>query len=89
MEAKLKKTYIEEVKYQTKMLNHLKRWLKNCIIFSSISLILIIFGASVHPILTIIGILFMIISVLGCLIIGLGVKNGQENISKIIDSIED
>lgn len=88
MEAKLKNTYIAEIKYQTRMLNHLKRWLRNCIIFSSISLIFIIFGPSLHPIFTIIGIISMIISVLSCLIIGLGLKNGQNNVSKIIDYIE-
>ena len=32
MEAKLKQSYIEEIKFQTKMLNNLKRWLKVSII---------------------------------------------------------
>ena len=33
MDAKLKNAYIAEVQYQTKMLNHLKKWLRNLIIF--------------------------------------------------------
>ena len=33
-----KQLYINEVEYQIKMLNNLKRWLRNCIIFSSLSL---------------------------------------------------
>lgn len=88
MEAKLRNSYIEEVKYQTKMLNNLKRWLKSFIIFSSISLTIILFGPYVHPLLRIVGIILMIISVLGCVIIGLGIKRGQDNVCKIIDYIE-
>ena len=34
MEAKLKQSYIEEIKFQTKMLNNLKRWLKVSIILT-------------------------------------------------------
>lgn len=88
MEAKLKNSYIEEVKYQTRMLNNLKRWLKSFIIFSSISLTLILFGSSVHPLIRIVGIILMIISVVACMIIGLGIKRGRDNVSKIIDYIE-
>ncbi len=83
-----KQLYINEVKYQIKMLNNLKRWLRNCIIFSSLSLILIISGSSFHPIIKIIGIIFMILSVMNCIIIGLGLKNGKDNIDKIILQIK-
>lgn len=88
MEAKLKNGYIQEAQYQLKMIDHLKRWLRNFIIFSSISLILIIFGPSFHGLIRPIGIALMVISVLACIIIGLGIKNGQKNVSKIIDYIE-
>ncbi len=83
-----KQLYINEVEYQIKMLNNLKRWLRNCIIFSSLSLILIISGSSFHPIIKIIGIIFMILSVMNCIIIGLGLKNGKDNIDKIILQIK-
>lgn len=88
METKLKNNYIEEVKYQMRMLNHLKRWLKTFSIFSSISLILIIFGPSVHFLVRPFAIVMMIISIFACVIIGLGLKNGKDNVSKIIDYIE-
>ncbi|WP_028042848.1 hypothetical protein [Candidatus Stoquefichus massiliensis] len=88
MEAKLKQSYIQEIQYQTHMLNNLQRWLKNFIIFSSISLVLILFGPSVHPVLKIIGIVLMILSVIGCIVIGLGFRNGKENVHKLINMVE-
>lgn len=88
METKLKNNYVKEIKYQMKMLNNLKRWFRTFSIFSSISLILIIFGPSIHFLIRPLGIVFMIISVFICIIIGLGLKNGKDNVSKIIDYIE-
>ena len=41
MQSKMKQAYIGEIQYQTKMLNNLKVWLRNMIMLSSISLILI------------------------------------------------
>lgn len=88
MEAKLKNSYIQEIQYQTHMLNNLQRWLRNFIIFSSISLVLVLFGPSIHPILKIIGIVLMILSIMGCIVIGLGFKNGKDNIHKLIHIVE-
>lgn len=88
MEAQLKNAYIQEVKYQTQLLNRLKRWLKSTILFSSISLILIIFGPSLHSFVKPVGIVLMIICVIAAILIGYGIKKGQENVSKIIDYIE-
>lgn len=88
MESQLKNAYIQEVKYQTQLLNRLKRWLKSTILFSSISLILIIFGPSLHSFVKPVGIVLMIINVIGAILIGLGIKKGQENVSRIIDYIE-
>ncbi|MEG0593507.1 MAG: hypothetical protein RR512_09320 [Coprobacillus sp.] len=88
MEAKLKQSYIEEIKYQTQMLNNLKRWLKNFIIFSSISLVLIVLGPSVSSMLKPIGFVCIFISIVGCLLVGLALKKGKDNVNKIIDYIE-
>lgn len=43
MQSEMKQAYVGEIKYQTKMLNNLKVWLRNMIMLSSISLILILF----------------------------------------------
>lgn len=88
METQLKQSYIREVKYQTKMLNNLKRWLRNFMIFSSLSIVLIVFGPSFHPLLQPIGIVLMILAVIGCIVIGLGLKNGKDNIEKILKILE-
>lgn len=88
MDVKLKKAYIAEIKYQTKMLNRLKKWLNNLIIFSSISLVLVLFGSSIHPLLQILGIILMIMSILACILVGLGYKNGCKNVDKIMNSIK-
>lgn len=88
MEAKLKKSYIEEINYQIKMLNNLKKWLKLSIILSSISFTFVLFGSSIHQIIQIIGAVVLFLSILSCMLIGLGYKNGKANVNKIIDSIK-
>ena len=84
MEAKLKQSYIEEIKFQTKMLNNLKRWLKVSIILSSLSFAFVLFGPSLDFVYQIIG---MILSTIACVLILLGYKNGRNNVNKIIDSL--
>lgn len=88
MENQVKQAYIKEIQYQTKMFNNLKRWLRNLIIFSSLSLVLVISGSSVHPIFKPIGFTCMVLSVIGCVIVGLGLKNGKDNIEKLLVSID-
>ena len=88
MDAKLKKAYVAEVQYQTKMLNHLKKWLRNLIIFSSISFVLVLFGSSIHPFIQVLGVILLIISILSCVLVGLGYKNGYDNVQKIINQIK-
>ena len=84
MNKELKLHYVEEVKYQTKMLNNLKRWLKCSIIFSSLFLAFILFG----PTSLIVGIVGMVLCVIISVIIGLGIRNGRNNVNKILDLIQ-
>lgn len=88
MQSKMKQAYMEEIQYQTKMLNNLKTWLRNMIMFSSISLILILFGDEMYTFLSTVGIVLMIFSVIVCLVLSLGIRNGQNNINKLINYIE-
>ena len=87
MKKELKSHYVEEVKYQTKMLNNLKRWLKYSIIFSSLFLAFVLFGPS-SLILRIIEIIGMVLCVIASVIIGLGIRNGRNNVNKILDLIQ-
>ena len=88
MQNKMKQAYIGEIQYQTKMLNNLKVWLRNIIMLSSISLILVLFGDEMYSFLSTVGIVLMVLSVIACLILSLGIKNGYNNINKIINYIE-
>lgn len=87
MNKELKSHYVDEVKYQTKMLNNLKRWLKYSIIFSSLFLASILFGTS-SLVLRIIGIIGMVLCVIVSVIIGLAIRNGRNNVNKILDLIQ-
>lgn len=88
MQSEMKQAYVGEIKYQTKMLNNLKVWLRNMIMLSSISLILILFEDEIYSFLSTVGIILMVLSVIACLILSLGIKNGQDNINKLINYIE-
>ena len=88
MQSEMKQAYVGEIKYQTKMLNNLKVWLRNMIMLSSISLILILFEDEMYSFLSTVGIILMVLSVISCLILSLGIKNGQDNINKLINYIE-
>ena len=85
MQSEMKQAYVGEIKYQTKMLNNLKVWLRNMIMLSSISLILILFGDEMYSFLSTVGIILMVLSVIACLILSLGIKNGKYNINKLIN----
>lgn len=87
MNKELKSHYVDEVKYQTKMLNNLTRWLKCSIIFSSLFLAFVLFGPS-SIIFRIIGIVGMVVCVIASVIIGLGIRNGRNNVNKILDLIQ-
>lgn len=67
MQSEMKQAYVGEIKYQTKMLNNLKVWLRNMIMLSSISLILILFGDEMYSFLSTVGIILMVLSVIACL----------------------
>ena len=68
MEAKIKNAYLEEITYQSRMLNNLKRWARNTITFSSFAIVLIMFGSS-HLSIIVISSLMMIISIILILMI--------------------
>ena len=87
MNKELKSHYVDEVKYQTKMLNNLKRWLKGSIIFSSLFLAFILVGPS-SLVLRIVGIIGMVLCVIASVIIGLAIRNGRNNVNKILDLIQ-
>ena len=81
MNGREKQAYVNEIKYQIKMLNNLKSWLRNLMVISSIALLLVLFGP-------IVGAIIMVVSIIGCIAVGLGLRNGRANVNKLINYIE-
>lgn len=87
MEAKVKEAYKQEIIVQNKLLNNLKKWLRNLIIISSLIIIIIMY-INTHPFITIISYVLLVISIIAMLVIGLAIRNGSTNIKNILLKIE-
>lgn len=87
MEAKVKEAYKQEIIVQNKLLNNLKKWLRNLIIISSLIIIIIMY-INTHPFITIISYALLVISIIAMLVIGLAIRNGSTNIKNILLKIE-
>lgn len=88
MDSKEKQVYVNEIKYQIRMLNNLKRWLRNLMIVSSVALILILFGNEFNSLVSVAGIVLMGFSVTGFMAVGLALRNGKANVNKLINYLE-
>ena len=93
MTTQTKTQQLKEIEFQTKMLNNLKKWIRNLIIISSIGIVLAYWGLAVQSkmpftILGVVGIIITVVSVILCAVIGLGMKRGKENVDKIIQLVK-
>lgn len=88
MNHELKEAYLEEIKYQTKQINHLKIWLRNLIIISSLIIIIIIFAGSINNAINIISYIALVIIIMALFITGLAIRNGSMNVKNILSKIE-
>ncbi len=88
MNGREKQAYVNEIKYQIKMLNNLKSWLRNLMVISSIALLLVLFGGEYGIFIPIVGAIIMVVSIIGCIAVGLGLKNGRANVNKLISYLE-
>ena len=83
---------LKEIEFQTQMLNNLKKWIRNLIILSSIGIILAYWGLGVQSKMpfTVFGVAGVIItiSVILCVVIGLGIKRGRANVDKILQLVK-
>lgn len=89
MEVQTRQQQLKEIEYQTKMLNNLKKWIRNLIILSSVGAVLAYWGVGMQDglaphIIGVVGIIIAAVSVVICVIIGLAVKNGKKNLDKIL-----
>ena len=93
MAAQTKKQQLKEIEYQTRMLNNLKKWIRNLIILSSCGMGIAYWAIKIQE-----GLMFNIIGgvsivlvtacVIGCVIIGLALKRRQENANKIVEIVQ-
>ena len=93
MTTQTKTQQLKEIEFQTKMLNNLKKWIRNLIIISSIGIVLAYWGLAVQSkmpftILGVVGIIITVVRVILCVVIGLGMKRGKENVDKIIQLVK-
>ena len=93
MTTQTKTQQLKEIEFQTKMLNNLKKWIRNLIIISSIGIVLAYWGLAVQSkmpftILGVVGIIITVVSVILCVVIGLGMKRGKENVDNIIQLVK-
>ena len=80
--ASTKKAYIAEAKYQINMLKRLKRWLTYLILLSS--LMIMSFFLTSTSVIHYIAMTIIVLCVIGIIILGLVIKKGQANVSKIL-----
>lgn len=84
---KKKKMLINEADKQAKALKNLRKWLRNCIAFSTIGLVIAFWGIKglgVKFVLGVTGIIVMVICIIVAIIINMGIKNGEQNVKKIL-----
>lgn len=77
--------YHEEIDYQKHMLSNLQRFMTLAVLFSTIGIVLIYFFHSLSLLITILGIILLVISVVSSLVFGYGIYKGQKNIDNLIN----
>lgn len=88
MATQTKQERIKEIEYQTQMLHNLQRWIRNLLILSSVMLVIAYWAfqwmnGTLYIVIGTISIIVLMLSIIGCVVIGLGFKRGKENIQKI------
>ncbi|MDY3025001.1 DUF202 domain-containing protein [Streptococcus pluranimalium] len=79
--------YETEIAYQKHMIENLGRWFSLLFIIASIGVVIFIFFNG-HILLKILGLLLVLIGSLGMLLFGYGIYKGKQNVSKVIDDLE-
>lgn len=79
--------YETEIAYQKHMIENLGRWFSLLFIIAGIGVVIFIFFNG-HILLKILGLLLVLIGSLGMLLFGYGIYKGKQNVSKVIDDLE-
>lgn len=85
MNDTLTRAYVEEVEFQTRMINNLKRWLRYALLTSSLSLFLIVSPLQLQLWIRVIFVIVMTLSVIAAVLIGWAIHNGTANVSSLLE----
>ena len=85
MNDTLTRAYVEEVEFQTRMINNLKRWLRYALLTSSLSLFLIVSPLQLQLWIRVIFVIVMALSVIAAVFIGWAIYRGTANVSSLLD----
>ena len=85
MNDRLRRAYVEEVEYQTRMIKNLRRWVKYALLTSSLSLFLIVSPLQLQLWIRVIFVIVMALSVIAAVFIGWAIYRGTANVSSLLD----
>lgn len=86
-----KRILLDEAEKQAKEIENLKKWLRNSIAFSTITMVVAYFGITgfgFRFIFGVLGIILTLVFIVSALIINLGIRNGRRNVEKILGRAE-
>lgn len=86
-----KRVLLDEAEKQTKEIRKLKKWLRNSIGLSTITLVIAYFGISgsgFRFICGVLGVILTIFFICSAFIINLGIRNAGRNVEKILGTAE-
>ena len=82
---RLRQAYVEEARYQTRMIQNLRRWVKYALLISSLSLFLIVSPLQLQLWIRVIFVIVMTLSVIAAVLIGWAIHNGTANVSSLLE----
>lgn len=83
MDNKTKAAYEKEMAFQWRMLQNLKRWVRNMLILSSVAFSLVLYGTAHHTI-QVFGVVLMVLSLSFLLLLGWTIKKGTDNLNLLL-----
>lgn len=85
MNDTLTRAYVEEIEYQTRKINNLKRWMRYVLLTSSLSLFLIVSPLQSRLWIRFIFVIVMALCVISAVLIGWAIHNGTANVSSLLE----
>ena len=85
MNDTLTRAYVEEVEFQTRMINNLKRWMRYVLLTRSLSFFMIVSPVQLRLWIRFIFVIVMVLCVIAAVLIGWAIHNGTANVSSLLE----